>query len=64
MLFFEFPEAARWNAEGDCVEFSVILRPYEGTVRITRRVFQGSSTSVRRPSDAWRRSTSSTPGSR
>lgn len=40
MLFFEFPEDARWNDESDCVEFSVILRPYEGTVRIARRVFQ------------------------
>ena len=40
MLFFEFPEDARWNDQRDCVEFSVILRPYEGTVRIARRVFQ------------------------
>ena len=40
MLFFEFPEDARWNDERDCVEFSVILRPYEGTARIARRVFQ------------------------
>jgi hypothetical protein len=41
MLFFEFPEDARWNDERDCVEFSVILRPYEGTVRVPRRAFQG-----------------------
>lgn len=41
MLFFEFPEDARWNDERDAVEFSVILRPYEGTARIGRRVFQG-----------------------
>ena len=41
MLFFEFPEDARWNDERDAVEFSVILRPNEGTVRIGRRVFQG-----------------------
>ena len=40
MLFFEFPEDARWNDERECVEFSVILRPYEGTVRVPRRVFQ------------------------
>jgi hypothetical protein len=40
-MFFEFPEDARWNEERDCVEFSVILRPYEGTARISRRVFQG-----------------------
>jgi len=40
MLFFEFPEDARWNDEREAVEFSVILGPYEGTVRIGRRVFQ------------------------
>ena len=41
MLFFQFPEDSRWNDERDAVEFSAILRPYEGTVRIGRRVFQG-----------------------
>jgi hypothetical protein len=41
MLFFEFPEDARWDHERDAVEFSVILSPYEGTVRVPRRVFQG-----------------------
>src|SRR5215469_7501596 len=40
MLFFEFPEDARWNDTRDAVEFSVILPPYEGTARIGRRVFQ------------------------
>lgn len=40
MPFFEFPEDACCNADRDTVEFSVILRPYEGTVRIGRRVFQ------------------------
>jgi hypothetical protein len=40
LLFFEFPEDACWSEERDAVEFSVILRPYEGTVRIGRRVFQ------------------------
>jgi hypothetical protein len=40
MLFFEFPEDAHWNYERECVEFSVILRPYEGTARIGQRVFQ------------------------
>jgi hypothetical protein len=39
MLFFEFPEDTRWNDERDRVEFSVILRPYEGTARIAWRVF-------------------------
>ena len=40
MLFFEFPDDARWNDDRDAVEFSAILRPYEGTARIGRRVFQ------------------------
>jgi hypothetical protein len=30
----------RWNADREAVEFSVIVRPYEETVRIGRRVFQ------------------------
>ena len=34
-------ENASWNDKRDCVEFSVILGPYEGTVRVPRRVFQG-----------------------
>jgi hypothetical protein len=37
VLFFEFP---RWNANGEAVEFSVILGLYEGTARIGRHVFQ------------------------
>ena len=41
MLFFQFPEDGRWSDEHDAVEFSVVLGPYEGTVRIARRVFQG-----------------------
>jgi hypothetical protein len=41
MLFFEFPEDARWNAAREAVEFSVILGPYEGTVRVPKRSFQG-----------------------
>lgn len=39
-MFFEFPEDARWSEEHQAVEFSVILRPYEGMARIGRRVFQ------------------------
>jgi hypothetical protein len=39
-MFFAFPEDARWNPDRDAVEFSVILDPYEGTVRVGRRVFQ------------------------
>jgi hypothetical protein len=41
MLFFQFPEDGRWSNERDAVEFSVVLGPYEGTVRVPRRVFQG-----------------------
>ncbi len=39
-MFFTFPEDARWNSDREAVEYSVILEPYEGTVRIARRVFQ------------------------
>jgi hypothetical protein len=41
MLFFEFPEDARWNASAEVVEFSVILGPYKGAVRVPKRSFQG-----------------------
>src|SRR4051794_33594274 len=40
MVFFTFPEDARWNEERDAVEFRVLLGEYEGTVHIARRVFQ------------------------
>jgi hypothetical protein len=40
MVFFTFPEDARWNPDREAVEFSVVLGEYEGTVRIGRRVFQ------------------------
>jgi hypothetical protein len=40
MVFFEFPEDARWSDDRAAVEFSVILGPYQGTVRVGRRVFQ------------------------
>jgi Protein of unknown function (DUF1488) len=39
-VFFSFPPDARWNADAEAVEFSVILGEYEGTVLIGRRVFQ------------------------
>ena len=39
-MFFTFPEDARWNAERQAVEFSVINGEYEGVVRVPRRVFQ------------------------
>ena len=40
MVFFTFPEDARWNDDRDAVEFTVVLGEYEGTVRVARRVFQ------------------------
>ena len=40
MVFFAFPEDARWNHDRDAVEFTVLLGEYEGTVRVARRVFQ------------------------
>ena len=40
MVFFTFPEDARWNADRDAVEFSVLLGEYQGTVRIARKIFQ------------------------
>ena len=40
MVFFTFPEDARWNDEQAAVEFTVLLGEYEGTVRVHRRVFQ------------------------
>src|SRR5438552_19076751 len=40
MVFFTFPEDARWNAERDAVEFSVLVGEYQGTARIARRIFQ------------------------
>ncbi len=40
MIFFTFPEDARWNDDRDAVEFTVLVGEYEGTVRIARRIFQ------------------------
>jgi hypothetical protein len=40
MVFFAFPEDARWNDERGTVEFTVLLGEYQGTVRVHRRVFQ------------------------
>ena len=39
-MFFTFPEAARWNAERQAVEFGVEIGEYRGVVRVPRRVFQ------------------------
>ena len=40
MVFFSFPEDARWDDERAAVEFTVVLGEYQGTVRVHRRVFQ------------------------
>ena len=40
MVFFSFPEDARWNGDRGAIEFTVLLGEYEGTVRVARRVFQ------------------------
>jgi hypothetical protein len=40
MVFFAFPEDARWNDDRDAVEFTVLLGEHEGTVCVGRRVFQ------------------------
>jgi hypothetical protein len=40
MVFFTFPEDARWNADRREVEFGVAVGEYQGIVRVPRRVFQ------------------------
>src|SRR5689334_24331481 len=40
MVFFAFPEDARWNDDRAAVEFTVLLGEYQGSVRVPRRVFQ------------------------
>ena len=40
MLFFSFPEDARWNSDKQAVEFSVGVGEYEGIVRLPRHVFR------------------------
>lgn len=40
MVFFIFPEHARWNPDRSTVEFGVSVGEYEGVVRVPRRVFQ------------------------
>jgi len=34
LVFFSFPDDARWNPETEAVEFSVAVGEYEGTVRV------------------------------
>jgi hypothetical protein len=39
-MFFTFPENARWDSEGQAVEFGVEIGEYQGVVRVPRRTFQ------------------------
>jgi hypothetical protein len=39
-MFFRFPPDARWIPDRPAVEFGIGVGEYEGTVRISRRVFQ------------------------
>jgi hypothetical protein len=39
-MFFRFPPDARWNSDRNAVEFGIGVGEYEGTVRVSRRVFQ------------------------
>jgi hypothetical protein len=40
MVFFSFPEDARWNPDRSAVEFGVAVGDYEGVVCVSQRVFQ------------------------
>ena len=40
MVFFTFPEDARWNPDRIAVEFGIEIGEYRGVVRVPRRVFQ------------------------
>ena len=40
MVFFTFPEDARWNPERIAVEFGVEIGEYRGVARVPRRVLQ------------------------
>ena len=39
-MFFSFPEDARWNPNGQAVEFGVSIGEYEGVVRVPRQAFR------------------------
>lgn len=56
MVFFTFPEDARWNADRATVEFGVGVGEYEGIVRVHKRTFQrllGSSPTPERCVEAY-----------
>jgi len=39
-MFFRFPPDAHWNPERSAVEFGIGVGEYDGTVSVSRRVFQ------------------------
>jgi hypothetical protein len=39
-MFFSFPPDARWNPKRSAVEFGIGVGEYDGTVSVSRRVFQ------------------------
>jgi hypothetical protein len=39
-MFFSFPEDARWNPDGQAVEFGIEIGEYQGVVTIPRHVFR------------------------
>jgi hypothetical protein len=39
-MFFRFPPNARWNPERSAVEFGIGIGESDGTVFVSRRVFQ------------------------
>jgi hypothetical protein len=40
VTLFAFPDDARWNPDGELVEFSVSFGEYLGTVRVGRTLFR------------------------
>ena len=63
MLFFEFPDDARWNDDHAALEFSGFLGPYEASSGSAGAAFSFSSISRQPPNAAWRRSICSERGS-
>jgi hypothetical protein len=51
-MFFRFPPDARWNPDRKAVEFGIGVGEYEGSVRVSTRVFQILLPEAPRPDDA------------
>ena len=56
LVFFSFPDDARWNPETEAVEFSVAVGDYEGTVRVRIIIFPLKNLAIGLHSDigGWR----------